>query len=91
MGKGQRTLAPRRRLAGAAFKPPCGAAAGNDADKEKASKTCQVAVVKMSESKPLMKHRNKNVCIKTSVYERHWDQYGGYLSTGHMVYGVKVA
>ena len=95
MGKGQRTLAPRRRLAGAAFKPPCGAAAGNDAvlsgqgkGKQNLSGSCCEDERKQT---PDEASKQKNVCIKTSIYEQRWDQYGGYLSTGHMVHGVKGA
>lgn len=35
--------------------------------KRQAIETCQVSAVKMSESEPSMKHRNKQIVTKTSV------------------------
>ena len=59
--------------------------------KKQAIETCQVRVVKMSESEPSMKHRNKQIVTKTSVCYRRWDKHSGYLFTGYAVHGVQMA
>ena len=75
MGKGQRTLAPRRRLAGAAFKPPCGAAAGNDAvlsgqgkGKQNLSGSCCEDERKQTpDEASKQKCLHQNQCIRTAL------------------------